>query len=96
LNRMIPAGKLPPQQVASLCAGDALWPGLVALSSIMSQPDTLVALRSSSKAALRMRRHRELRKNSLRCLIIELRETEVTALIRKACSRTMCATTFEP
>ena len=36
-----------------------------------------------SAAALRMRRHRERRKNSLRCLVIELRETEVTALIRK-------------
>jgi hypothetical protein len=36
-----------------------------------------------SAAALRMRRHRERRKDGLQCVIIELRETEVTALIRK-------------
>jgi hypothetical protein len=50
---------------------------------VMIQPDTSVALRSPSKAVLRTRRHRERRKHSLRCLTIELRETEVTALIRK-------------
>ena len=36
-----------------------------------------------SPAALRMRRHRERRRDGLRCMTIELRETEVTALIRK-------------
>jgi hypothetical protein len=36
-----------------------------------------------SSAALRMRRHRERRRNGMRCMTIELRETEVTALIRK-------------
>jgi hypothetical protein len=36
-----------------------------------------------SPAAERMRRHRERRQNKLRCLIIELRETEIDALIRK-------------
>ena len=36
-----------------------------------------------SAAALRMRRHRERRKDGLRCVTIELRETEVTALVRK-------------
>ena len=36
-----------------------------------------------SAAALRMRRHRERRKDGLRCMTIELRETEVTALVRK-------------
>ena len=36
-----------------------------------------------SAAALRMRRHRERRKDGLRGMTIELRETEVTALIRK-------------
>jgi hypothetical protein len=36
-----------------------------------------------SAAALRMRRHRERRRDGLRCMTIELRETEVTALIRK-------------
>lgn len=36
-----------------------------------------------SAAALRMRRHRERRRDGLRCMTIELRETEVTALVRK-------------
>ena len=36
-----------------------------------------------SPAAERMRRHRERRRDGLRCLTIELRETEVDALIHK-------------
>ena len=36
-----------------------------------------------SAAALRMRRHRERRRDGLRCVTIELRETEVSVLIRK-------------
>ena len=36
-----------------------------------------------SPAAERMRRHRERRRNRLRCLTIELREREIDALIRK-------------
>jgi hypothetical protein len=36
-----------------------------------------------SAAARRMRRHRERRRDGLRCMTIELRETEVTALIQK-------------
>jgi hypothetical protein len=36
-----------------------------------------------STAAERMRRHRERRRDGLRCLTIELRETEIDALIRK-------------
>ena len=36
-----------------------------------------------SAAALRMRRHRERRRDRLRCMTIELRDTEVTALVRK-------------
>jgi hypothetical protein len=39
--------------------------------------------RGPSPAALRMRRHRERRRDGLRCTTIELRETEVTALVRK-------------
>jgi hypothetical protein len=35
-----------------------------------------------SPAAKRMRRHRLRRRNGLRCLVIELRETEIDALIR--------------
>jgi hypothetical protein len=34
-----------------------------------------------SSAAARMRRHRERRRDGLRCLRIELRETEIDALI---------------
>jgi hypothetical protein len=34
-------------------------------------------------AAERMRRHRQRRRDGLRCLIIELRETEIDDLIRK-------------
>jgi hypothetical protein len=37
----------------------------------------------SSPAAERMRRHRNRRRDGLRCLTIELRETEVDVLVRK-------------
>lgn len=36
-----------------------------------------------SPAAERMRRHRERRRDGLRCLVIELRATEIDALIRR-------------
>ena len=36
-----------------------------------------------SAAAERMRRHRERRRDGLRCLTIELRETEIDALVRR-------------
>ena len=36
-----------------------------------------------SLAAERMRRHRERRRDGLRCLTIELRETEIDALIQR-------------
>jgi hypothetical protein len=36
-----------------------------------------------SPAAERMRLHRERKKNGMRCLMIELRETEIDALIKK-------------
>ena len=39
---------------------------------------------SISPAALRMRRHRKLRREGLRCLTIQLRETEIDMLICKA------------
>ena len=39
--------------------------------------------RTCSAAAERMRAHRERRRQGLRCLMIELRETEIDALIRK-------------
>jgi hypothetical protein len=43
--------------------------------------------RAGSAAAERMRRHRQRRRDGLRCLIIELRETEIDALIRKGLLR---------
>ena len=36
-----------------------------------------------SSAAERMRRHRQRRRDGLRCLLIELRETEIDALISR-------------
>lgn len=36
-----------------------------------------------STAAARMRRHRERRRDGMRCFIVELRETEIDALVRK-------------
>ena len=38
---------------------------------------------TSTAAAERMRRHRQRRRDGLRCLIIELRETEIDDLIHK-------------
>ena len=40
-------------------------------------------LATRTPAAERMRRHRQRRRDGLRCVIIELRETEVDVLIRK-------------
>lgn len=36
-----------------------------------------------SSSAERMRQHRERKKSGMRCLMIELRETEINALIQK-------------
>ena len=44
-------------------------------------PTTELVTRTA--AAERMRRHRQSRRDGLRCLGIELRETEIDALIRK-------------
>jgi hypothetical protein len=42
---------------------------------------------SRSPAAERMRRHRQRRRNRLRCFTVELRETEIDTLIRKGLLR---------
>ena len=42
---------------------------------------------ASSAAALRMRRHRERRRDGLRCMTIELRETEIDALTPRIVKR---------
>jgi hypothetical protein len=49
----------------------------------MSEPSNSVIARATSAAALRMRRHRERRRAGLRCVTIELRATEIGALIRR-------------
>ena len=49
---------------------------------MMTNPPT-AAPATHSAAAERMRLHRERRRKGLRCLTIELRETEIDALIRK-------------
>ena len=54
----------------------------------MNQPD-----HGPSPAAERMRRHRERRRDGLRCLTIELRETEWTFSSERECSSRMRATT---
>jgi hypothetical protein len=51
------------------------------MTAIASTTTTEPATRSA--AAERMRLHRERRRKGLRCLTIELRETEIDALIRK-------------
>jgi hypothetical protein len=47
----------------------------------VTPPTTKPAIPSA--AAERMRLHRERRRKGLRCLVIELRETEIDALVRK-------------
>jgi len=39
--------------------------------------------RPCSAAAERMRRHRERRRDGLRCVVVEIRNTEIDSLIRK-------------
>jgi hypothetical protein len=53
------------------------------MMAIPPTPDPVVR----SAAAERMRLHRERRREGLRCLMIELRETEIDALIRKGLLR---------
>ena len=48
----------------------------------MSSP--AAAKQVHSTAAARMRRHRQRRSRNLRCVMVELREREIDALIRRA------------
>ena len=48
----------------------------------MSDTQPTTGLLTISPAAKRMRRHRERRRNKLRCFRIELRETEIDWLVR--------------
>jgi len=51
------------------------------LTKLLAPPTTDPAARTA--AAERMRRHRQRRRDGLRCFMIELRETEIDALIGK-------------
>jgi hypothetical protein len=55
-------------------------------ADIASPPSTKPAYRSP--AAERMHRHRERRRDGMRCLTIELRETEIDFLIRSELLKT--------
>src|SRR5262249_6509050 len=52
---------------------------------LMTLPPSLSSVEPPTRtaAAERMRRHRQRRRDGFRCLIIELRETEIDVLIRK-------------
>ena len=52
------------------------------MTETMTQQATAEPI-NRSPAAERMRLHRERKKSGMRCLMIELRETEIDALIRK-------------
>ena len=56
---------------------------------IMTFPPPLSSVEPPTRtaAAERMRRHRQRRRDGLRCLVIELRETEIDALIRNGLLR---------
>ena len=54
---------------------------LLHCTEMMTNPPT-AAPAARSPAAERMRRHRERRRDGLRCLTIELRVTEIDALVR--------------
>ena len=43
---------------------------------------------NTTPAAERMRRHRERRRDGMRCLRLELRDTEIDALVRKGLLKT--------
>ena len=45
--------------------------------------DAVAEIHARSPAAERMRLHRERKKNGMRCVMIELRETEIDALIKR-------------
>ena len=51
------------------------------ITTLLSLPSAEPVTRTA--AAERMRRHRQRRRDGLRCLVIELRETEIDTLIRK-------------
>ena len=61
--------------------------------SVSAHLDMMLPPRSPSKAALRMRRHRERRRDGLHCITVELRETEEPRLFERVSSGMMRVTT---
>jgi hypothetical protein len=53
------------------------------MTEMTTRAPTAPPVTRSAAAAKRMRLHRERRRQGLRCLTIELRQTEIEALIRK-------------
>jgi hypothetical protein len=49
----------------------------------MTDPQTVVANPAPLTGSERMRRHRQRRRDGMRCLTIELRETEIEMLVRQ-------------
>ena len=73
----------------------AAWPsstraagGFAAYGNLKAISHDVEITPARSPAAERMRRHRERRRGGLRCLIIELRETEIDALARNGFLKT--------
>jgi hypothetical protein len=58
-----------------------LWQGSMGSAGLWSCAMTNAPESPISPAAARMRRHRERRRDGLRCLTVQLRETEIEALI---------------
>ena len=48
------------------------------------------AAQSNSRAAERMRRHRERRREGLRCVRVEIRESEIRSLVRRGLLKEEC------
>jgi hypothetical protein len=64
-----------PHPMPTVASSTALALGTEAVNTVISS--------SISAAGERMRRHRQRRRDKLRCLIIELRESEIDELIRR-------------
>jgi hypothetical protein len=56
------------------------------------KPEIVERITSFNPAAERMRRHRRRRRNGLRCLTVQLRETEVETLVRRDYCKRKCVT----
>jgi hypothetical protein len=56
---------------------------VIGLLNVRARCDTSIRLQSEAAAAERMRLYRQRRRDGSRCLMLEIREAEVDALIRK-------------